>query len=85
MDVWLGFLTFLLFQQLGAWGSRRHPAETDLCEVLSILIFLLSLPSAPASVSSSFVRRTDEMLVGTRWTLSSEFCISFSRSAVVYC
>lgn len=62
------FLTFLLFQQLGAWGSRRHPAETDLCEVLSILIFLLSLPSAPASVSSSFVRRADEMLVGTRWT-----------------
>lgn len=37
-------------------GSRRLPAERGPCEVPSVPFFLLSLPSAPASVSSSFVR-----------------------------
>lgn len=37
-------------------GSRRFPAEMGLCAILSVPFFLLPLPSAPASVSSSFVR-----------------------------
>lgn len=46
--VWLFFMTFLPLPP----GTQLLE---DLCEVLSVPIFLLSLPSAPTSVSSSFV------------------------------
>lgn len=36
-------------------GSRRFPLETAPCDILSVPFSLLSLPSAPSSVSSSFV------------------------------
>lgn len=58
-DLWCWLVGFYDLPSIAAlWCLRtaeRLPMETGLYEVLSVPFFLLSLPSAPTSVSSSFV------------------------------
>lgn len=68
-------------------GSRRFPEEMGPCEVLSVPFFH-HLPSAPTSVSSSFVMAVQggrgNCWLGRTGPFSPDSCSSFSRFAV-YC